>query len=599
MRKSKSKVSSFKRKWLTAVSLFTFGLFCMATDGFTSSKTEEHTSKLVHPGDDGKLVYEPFTEKGDVIPDFSYCGYKRSEEPIPDVPVAESVKPAKGETSKDGSMAYPKGPDSTKLIQDAIDKVSNMPVKKNGFRGAVLLKKGTYFITKAIKIKTSGVVLRGEGDGENGTVIIAKDAKANIQLGALSIKGVKGADAVLISSDYVPAGSCFVEVEKVNGFKEGEYIQIWKTPNQKWVDDLGMNVFAGSMKGKTPWTPDKYRIPHLRKITKIKGKKIHFDLPLPQSITSEYGGGKVSQVEIKEVVENCGVEALRLISDYDTKITEKPSNKGIAKILKRKVYFSDEENTLMSGIDVSGMNNWVRNCTMLHIRKSAVQLTRKSLYCTVRDCRSFDPVSLITGARRYTFWMNGTAGLIYRCYAEYGRHDFAQHAKVPGPNVFLDSFGNKVFESSEPHHRWATGTLFDNIKIVGRGGLAAANRGGCGSGHGWMGVNIVFWNSDADFVVIFSPPTPEENFAIGYTGKKKKRYDTGHLNWTNMMAGLKGKPNAGKYKGYALMGNGYIEVPDREATPRSLFFKQLIDRIGKEQVSKIYPDYNRIGKWED
>src|SRR6056297_4328206 len=50
-------------------------------------------SSLVYPVADGRLVYQPFTSKGDQIPDFSFCGYKRSEEPIPNVHVAVTVSP--------------------------------------------------------------------------------------------------------------------------------------------------------------------------------------------------------------------------------------------------------------------------------------------------------------------------------------------------------------------------------------------------------------------------------------------------------------------------------------------------------------------------
>ena len=42
----------------------------------------------------------------------------------------------------------------------------------NGFRGALLFKRGEYRVEGKLHIRTSGVVLRGEGDDENGTVII-------------------------------------------------------------------------------------------------------------------------------------------------------------------------------------------------------------------------------------------------------------------------------------------------------------------------------------------------------------------------------------------------------------------------------------------
>ena len=63
----------------------------------------------VHVTEDGKLVIYPYPN-GDRIPDFSFCGYKRSESPIPYVPAKVYVRPTEG--------------DATSLIQRAIDYVS-------------------------------------------------------------------------------------------------------------------------------------------------------------------------------------------------------------------------------------------------------------------------------------------------------------------------------------------------------------------------------------------------------------------------------------------------------------------------------------------
>ena len=77
--------------------------------------------------------------------------------PIPSVPVKETVWPVAG--------------DNTANLQAAIDKVSALPLDKNGFRGAVLLKMGYYKMATPLKIQASGVVLRGEGMGDTGTVL--------------------------------------------------------------------------------------------------------------------------------------------------------------------------------------------------------------------------------------------------------------------------------------------------------------------------------------------------------------------------------------------------------------------------------------------
>src|SRR5215218_3453865 len=80
----------------------------------------------------GKIIYTP-DALGNRIPDFSYCGYMASNESIPDVSVKIVVPPSKG--------------DATNRIQSAIDYVSSLSADQNGFRGAVLLKKGVYTIS--------------------------------------------------------------------------------------------------------------------------------------------------------------------------------------------------------------------------------------------------------------------------------------------------------------------------------------------------------------------------------------------------------------------------------------------------------------------
>lgn len=92
---------------------------------------------LIDVGKDGKLVYTPHanvgeTNKVNFIPDFSFCGYKGGGVKIPDVPVKVTIEPQAGTAHK--------------RIQAAIDEVSQMPLDKNGFRGAVLIKAGTYII---------------------------------------------------------------------------------------------------------------------------------------------------------------------------------------------------------------------------------------------------------------------------------------------------------------------------------------------------------------------------------------------------------------------------------------------------------------------
>jgi len=140
---------------------------------------------------------------------------------------------------------------------------------------------------------------------------------------------------------------------------------------------------------------------------------------------------------------------------------------------------------------------------------------------------------------------------------------------------------------SEPHHRWSTGILYDNVSTK-DGTLAAINRGDSGTGHGWAAANTMFWNCDAKSIVVMDPETPgENNFAIGYRGTYDPQTGPAALRYANDRAGYWGTPQEGRYFGFALMGSGHIESPGKPVEPGSLFKQQLIDRIGQEMADVV------------
>src|SRR5687768_3538432 len=86
-------------------------------------------SRWVYPGAAGRLQYTA-DERGNRIMDFSHAGYKGGGVRSPEVRVVRTVKPIAG--------------DNTAQIQAAIDEVAKLSVDSSGFRGAVLLERGTY-----------------------------------------------------------------------------------------------------------------------------------------------------------------------------------------------------------------------------------------------------------------------------------------------------------------------------------------------------------------------------------------------------------------------------------------------------------------------
>jgi hypothetical protein len=542
------------------------------------------SAPLIFMGPDGKLAYRPFSDKGDKLMDWSYCGYKNSTVPIPMVPVVVTLNPHSNEAINTGNLAYAVGEDSRAAIQAAIDRVATLKPNADGIRGAVLLKRGTHYVSGSLRIG-SGVVLRGEGDGEDGTVLIMTSETGGdtaIRLGdsGAKIETVGSVRSVRITNPYLPSGSIRLDVEDASQFRAGNYIHVRKTTNQRWIDTLGMGERLRHIRGgreglnKRPWVPEAYRPAHLRRIKAIDGKTITLDGVLPESIDEEHGGGIVSRVAVDALGTHSGIESLRLVSNYDTTMRDTGKDSNFR--------------NFHSGITVAGTyNSWVRNCTVLHVSFAAVRTSDNSRQITVRDIKCLAPVGPKRGGFRYAFNIGGgTLHLFYKCYSENGRHDFAVGSRATGPFAFVECTAVRG-QQSEPHHRWSTGILYDSV-ITKDGTLAAINRGDSGSGHGWAAANTMFWNCDAKSIVVMDPETAgENNFAIGYRGTFDPKTGLDALRYTNDRAGYWGTPQEGKYYGFALMGSGHLESPDKPVEPGSLFKQQLIDRIGADKAAAV------------
>lgn len=461
--------------------------------------------------------YTQLTIKHKNFPDFSYAGYERSEKPIPLVPVRLTLDPVEGD---DGAN-----------IQRAIDSVSRLP-EVDGFRGAVLLKAGTYEVENTLHIRTSGVVLRGEGQGEDGTVIMATTRAPRMDLFRL-IK-VTGADSLRetgrakspISEKRVTVGSSVVSVADANGFSPGDTVVVVKTVNDDWITVLDAAGYT--------WKAPDYQMAHVKIITKVDGNDLHLNIPMVDVIDPEFGGGYVATASCGSRISHCGVENMRLIAAY---IDENGDAHARSAVHLDQVTHS-----------------WVRNITSLHFMLSCVELFGYSAFNTVQDCAALDPKSQIFSGRRYAFFLAGsvTGNLIQRCYTDKALFDFVTTTRVPGPNVFLDCFGADTRWETGGHARWATGILYDNVRSS---RLTAMNKGILGYA-GWTSAQNMLWNCMATQYFIVDSPPVGINWAIG---------------------------GRGPYR----LGSGYYVSWGIPVLPRSLFMEQLKNRLGPGAVNSV------------
>lgn len=440
------------------------------------------TSELVSVDSNGKLIYTP-DPKGNVVPDFSGVGYMNSESAIPTVSVVKTVSAVTG--------------DNLANIQNAINEVSGYTPDANGFRGAILFKAGTYNISNSITISASGIVLRGEGFNGTGTNFIAtKTTQHNL----INFAGASGTTVVSSSKKniidaYVPIGAKQVTVASGHAFKVGDAVFVHRIPNDAWISLLGMDKLT-SIIPQDPttvdWVASAYDLYSERKVTAVNGNTITLDAPIMDIIDPVYATGELMKYTSSRI-QKCGIENMRISSNYASDTDELHGWEAIS-----------FDNII---------NAWARNVEVYYFGYSAVHIESSAAWITVDSCKMLDAKSVITGGRRYSFNVDGQRNLVQNCTTRRGRHDYVNGSRTCGPNVFYNNTASIQNSDIGPHHRWSTGILFDNI--VGNGSQDVQNRLDSGSGHGWSGGQIMFWNCTAAKMIVQDPPGDQRNWAIG------------------------------------------------------------------------------------
>ncbi|MBE7171705.1 MAG: pectate lyase [Williamsia sp.] len=464
---------------------------------------------------DGKLSYKA-APNGDRVPDYSYCGYMLSEMPIPDVAVKVIVPPVKG--------------DATTAIQTAIEYVSSLPLDKQGFRGAVLLERGTYEIAGGLTIRATGVVLRGSGTGRDGTVLNGTGVDRQTLIRIAGLNNRKTDAPVRLANTYVPVNATRLTFAHPHAFKVGDQVVVNRPSTREWLEKLGTDKIGIYVDYQlTKWDPGDFDQNWYRNITAVTPESITLDVPLTNSLDPAYGGGSVARYVWEGQISHVGVENLRCVSTFDQ------SN-------------AKDENHRWMAVTMDNVRDaWVRRVVAEHFVSSAVAVWETASRITVEDCKSLAPVGEAGNYRRYSFHTIGQQVLFQRCYAEWGYHDFSVGFTAPGPNAFVQCYSFMPINFSGAIGGWATGVLFDKTTVDG-GIVSLAYRDADGQGGGWTAANSLSWQSRAAQIHVSSPPTAQ-NWAYGSRGQ-----------------------------GY---GSGEHELAQGFLKPESLFYAQLEARTGR------------------
>ncbi|HEX7847795.1 MAG TPA: hypothetical protein VF476_18475 [Chitinophagaceae bacterium] len=492
------------------------------------------TSQWVYTGTKGKLLYKTLAA-GDKIMDFSYAGYMGGGVKIPLVDIKISLDPIAG--------------DNSTAIQNAIDEVSKMNLV-NGFRGAVLLNPGVYDCEKPLVINTSGIVLRGGGSADKGTVLnlTGKPHIAVIVKGDVKTKAT--GEATIIADRYVPSGSTSFTVANASGFKRGDTIRITRSVTDAWVEFMGMHQLVRNGKKQTWISGD---ITTERTITNIEKNKITVDVPLNDSYDAKYISPSVTVQKITTtgLLTQVGIENFRILSPAQSVTIDEGHHRAFT----------------MSGLS----DGWAKDIEIFNTVNS-VSVTGRRI--TVDNVSIIHNVPTIGAAKPADLNGSGQQLLFNRCSITGDNlFFFGTGAKVTGPVVVLNCTvrGNGWIQ---PHQRWATGLLVDGCNVP-DGGIDFMNRGVMGSGHGWAIGWAVAWNCKAKSYLNQMPPG-SANWVIGSIGEQQKRTIPG----SNEVGSI-------SYNNQTMLPEGIYDSHGTPVIPASLYLSQLKDRLGKQALANI------------
>ena len=481
-------------------------------------------SEWVRPSPGGKLAYKSLPG-GDRIIDFSHAGYGGGGVKLPVVPVVKTIAPSGG--------------DDSAVIQSAIDALAALPLK-GGFRGAVLLKPGIFHCAKPITISQDGIVLRGSGPDEKGTIIEMTGAAhtcLNIRGDSLKLPKENPSDVHPVTDAYVPSGATSLTVKDVKGVKVGDTVLIRWLRTAKWINFMGMDNLVRSGKLQS-WIKADSPVTFQRTIRAIQGNRLTLDVPLTDSIDSKFFSAVVVRTQPPKRLSQCGFESLRINSKPPAGMLTAPNNVAMD--------MDNCEDCWLSDILTSDTLDIVR-------------VFGNGRRITLRNINALHTATVAKGAGYPAdFTLRGSQVLIDRCSSKGDGAFFVDTAHAQSTlNVAL----NCVFEGKgaiQPHQRWSTGLLIDSCQLP-AGKIEFINRGTAGSGHGWSMGWAVAWNCKAIALEMHQPPG-SINWCIGCTGEMKK-----------------GTPP----------DSPWLSSPNKPVEPASLYLAQLRERLGPQAVTNI------------
>jgi len=399
------------------------------------------------------------------LPNFSFAGYKYSEEAIPDIAakyfnVVDYGADASGKTS------------SKLAIKKAI-----VAAEENG-SGIVFFPRGRYLVNTegdeldVIRIKKSNIVFRGEGDSAEGSVLFfekdlpAEDPKKMWSVPhAIRTEASSRDEFVTDVTGDARRENFSLEVMDASALNEGDWV-ILKVENN--ASDL-IEYDLQPLKPQPEWTSilEKGVVVNERhQIKSIKGKVITFFEPIHYDIQAKHGWKILTYAHL----ENIGFENIRFEGNW-TKPFEH--------------HRSAQDDSGWSIVSLSRcVNSWVRNCTFKNV--SVAASFSQSAYCTALNNRiegNYGHSGISAGG--------GSTGVLIAANTDLAGqwHTFGvQGGSTTGTVIWRCK--HPEFSCFESHASQPRCTLFDNEE----GGFFFGRAGGALQNLPNHGRYLVLWN---------------------------------------------------------------------------------------------------------
>jgi hypothetical protein len=396
------------------------------------------------------------------LPDFSYAGYHRGEQPLPTVDVVTNVT----RFGADGSDQV----DDTDAFRRAIAATN---------RGAIFIPAGRYVISDIVEIRKPGIVLRGAGPAQT-TIYCPKDledVRPNMGFttsgrptsnyswsgGFLWVTGSSQGEQLANVVAPATRGDRTIEVDRPAGFQTGASIRIILRDDEK--QSLINYLYAGDT-GPTHKLHARHRqTDFVARVTNVDGRRVAIDRPLPFAIRLQW---RPIVWGFSPTVTEVGIEAVRFEfpnEPYAGHFTERGAN----------------------AIALSDVNDcWVRD---IHIHNSDSGIYVTGRFCTVEGVvftseRQRDRGRNSTG--HHGIQVTGDDNLVRNFdFRTRFIHDLTV-VHCHG-NVFCDGRGEDL---SLDHHKYAPyGNLFANLDAG-----AGTQLWVCGGGAA-LGKNCAAWGT--------------------------------------------------------------------------------------------------------